>query len=63
MFTTELKQAGHSRRFTIQEAPGEGWEVRDEADSRLVKVVQLRDWVLPNSFGAFRSTIEGARAD
>jgi hypothetical protein len=44
MFTKELKQAGHSRRFTIQEAPGEGWEVREEADSRLVKVVQLRDW-------------------
>jgi hypothetical protein len=44
MFTKELKQAGHSKRFTIQEAPGEGWEVREEADSRLVKVVQLRDW-------------------
>jgi hypothetical protein len=43
MFTRELKQAGHSRRFTIQEA-GEGWEVREEADSRLVRVVQLRDW-------------------
>jgi hypothetical protein len=44
MFTKELKQAGHSRRFTIREAVGEGWEVREEADSRLVKVVQLRDW-------------------
>ena len=44
MFTKELKQAGHSRRFTIQEAAEEGWEVREEADSRLVKVVQLRDW-------------------
>jgi hypothetical protein len=43
MFTKELKQAGHSRRFTIIEA-GEGWEVREEADSHLVKVVQYRDW-------------------
>ena len=44
MFTKELKQAGHSRRFTITETPGEGWEVREEADSHLVKVVQYRDW-------------------
>lgn len=44
MFTKELKQDGHSRRFTIQESPAEGWEVREEADSRLVRVVQYRDW-------------------
>ena len=43
MFTKELKQAGHSRRFTIQEA-GDGGELREEADSRLVRVVQYRDW-------------------
>jgi hypothetical protein len=43
MFTKELKQAGHSRRFTITEA-GDGWEMREEADSHLVKVVQYRDW-------------------
>ena len=43
MFTKELKQAGHSKRFTIQEA-GEGWELREEADSHLVRVVQYRDW-------------------
>jgi hypothetical protein len=44
MFTRELKQAGHIRRFTIAEAAGEGWEVREEADSELVRVVQYRDW-------------------
>ena len=43
MFIKELKQAGHSRRFTIKEA-GDGWEMREEADSHLVKVVQYRDW-------------------
>ena len=43
MFTKELKQAGHSKRFTIQEA-GDGWELREEADSHLVRVVQYRDW-------------------
>jgi hypothetical protein len=44
MFTRELKQAGHSRRFTISEVPGQGWEVREEADSHPVRVVQYRDW-------------------
>jgi hypothetical protein len=43
VFIKELKQAGHSRRFTIQEA-GDGWELREEADSHLVRVVQYRDW-------------------
>ena len=44
MFTKELKQAGHVKRFSIVEAPNEGWEVREEADSQLVSSVQLRDW-------------------
>jgi hypothetical protein len=44
MFTRELKQAGHVRRFTISEAHGDGWEVREEADSQLVRRVQYRDW-------------------
>ena len=44
MFTKELKQAGHVKRFSIVEAPKEGWEVREEADSQLVSSVQLRDW-------------------
>jgi hypothetical protein len=44
MFTRELKQAGHVKRFSIVEAPGEGWEVREETDSQLVRSVQLRDW-------------------
>jgi hypothetical protein len=44
MFTKELKQAGHTRRFTISEAPGEGWEVREEQDNQLVRSKQYRDW-------------------
>ena len=44
MFTKELTQAGHIRRFTITEAQGEGWEVREEEDSKLVRRVQYRDW-------------------
>jgi hypothetical protein len=44
MFTRELRQAGHVRRFTITEAIGEGWEVREEADSQLVRRAHYRDW-------------------
>ena len=44
MYSRELKQAGHSRKFTINEVPGSGWEVREEADSQPVRVVQYRDW-------------------
>jgi hypothetical protein len=44
MFTKELRQAGHVRRFTISEAPEEGWEVREEQDSQLVRKTHYRDW-------------------
>ena len=44
MFTRELKFAGHIRRFTIREGAEEGWEVREEADSEIVRVQQYRDW-------------------
>ena len=46
MFTRQLEQAGHVRRFTItmSEAPGQGWEVREEADSKLIRRVHYRDW-------------------
>lgn len=44
MFIRELKQAGHSRRFTIREAGGEGWVVCEESDDRVVSVQQYRDW-------------------
>jgi hypothetical protein len=44
MFTKELRQAGHVRRFTIREAAGDGWEVKEEQDSKIVRQVQIRDW-------------------
>lgn len=43
MFKKELQQAGHVKRFTI-EAAGEGWVVREEADSETIRVAQYRDW-------------------
>jgi hypothetical protein len=44
MFAKELKQAGHTKRFTISEAGAEGWEVREEQDSHIVKQVFYQDW-------------------
>jgi hypothetical protein len=43
-FTKELRLAGHVRRFTIKESSGEGWELREEQDSELVRQIQYRDW-------------------
>jgi len=44
MYTKELKHGDQVRRFSIREAASEGWEVREEADSRLVKQTHIRDW-------------------
>ena len=44
MFAKELKQAGHTKRFTISNAGAEGWEVREEQDSHIVKQVFYQDW-------------------
>jgi hypothetical protein len=44
MFSKELRQAGHVKRFSITEAPDQGWEVREEADSQIVRRVHYRDW-------------------
>jgi hypothetical protein len=44
MFSKELHQAGHVRRFSITENPGQGWEVREEEDSQIVRSVLHRDW-------------------
>ena len=44
MFSKELTYAGHIRRFTIREASGSGWEVREERGSRVVRRVRYDDW-------------------
>ncbi len=43
MFVKELTNGGHTRRFTIDEGV-EGWEVRVEQDSTVVRRVQYTDW-------------------
>jgi hypothetical protein len=44
MFAKELRQAGHTKRFTISQAGSEGWEVRVEQDSHVVRRVCYTDW-------------------
>jgi hypothetical protein len=44
MFAKELRQAGHTKRFTISNAGSQGWEVRVEQDSEVVHRVCYTDW-------------------
>ena len=44
MFAKELKQAGHTKRFSISEAGAAGWEIRVEQDSEVVRHVYYTDW-------------------
>jgi hypothetical protein len=44
MFAKELRQAGHTKRFSISDAGHAGWEVRVEQDSEVVRRVYYTDW-------------------
>jgi hypothetical protein len=44
MFSKELRQAGHVRKFSITDRGGDGWEVRDVHDDRVLKHVCYTDW-------------------
>jgi hypothetical protein len=44
MFAKELRQAGHTKRFSISDAGSAGWEVRVEQDSEVVRRVYYTDW-------------------
>lgn len=44
MFAKELRQAGHTKRFSISEAGSAGWEVRVEQDREVVRQVYYTDW-------------------
>ena len=44
VFVSELRQAGHSRRFSITNLGIAGWEIREEHDDRVLKRVSCRDW-------------------
>jgi hypothetical protein len=44
MFAKELRQEGHTRKFSIKERGRDGWEVREEQDDRVLKQVCYTDW-------------------
>jgi hypothetical protein len=44
MFSTHLTHAGHTRTFSVQLLPEEGWEVVEKADSRVIRRIQYHDW-------------------
>ena len=43
MFEKKLTNHGHTTKFSVTEG-GEGWEVRVEEDSRLVRRATYTDW-------------------
>jgi hypothetical protein len=43
MFESEMTQSGHTKRFTITRST-EGWEVREEQDSKVVRTAKYMDW-------------------
>jgi hypothetical protein len=44
MYARIFRKATQTRRFTITDAGSDGWEVREEQDSRVVRSVLYDDW-------------------
>jgi|SoiMethySBSTD1v2_1073268.scaffolds.fasta_scaffold402404_2 hypothetical protein len=44
MFTKEVVHAGHTTRFSVTQSAGEGWDLRVERDSHLVRRAHYTDW-------------------
>ena len=44
MYLRQLQHAGSTRRFVITSRESGGWEVRGEADRRVVRNVHYDDW-------------------
>jgi hypothetical protein len=44
MFAKELRQQGHTRKFSIRDRGHGGWEVKDEQDDRVLKHAVYTDW-------------------
>jgi hypothetical protein len=43
MFTRRLRNADHTRRYSIAETSA-GWEFRKEQDSQVIRRVEYTDW-------------------
>jgi hypothetical protein len=44
MYTRNFRRAAQTRRFTITNTASAGWEVREEQNSRVVRIVRYDDW-------------------
>jgi hypothetical protein len=44
MFAKELRQEGHTRKFSISVRGRDGWEVREEQDDQVLKQICYTDW-------------------
>ena len=44
MYARTLRNATQTRRFTINRIQPGGWEVREEADSQIVRLRRYTDW-------------------
>jgi hypothetical protein len=44
MYARIFRKANQTRRFTITDAGGCGWEVRDEQDSQVIWSMRYTDW-------------------
>lgn len=44
MLETRLTHQGHTRRFFIEHAPDDGWEVREELDNHVLSRARYGDW-------------------
>ena len=44
MYARKLRKASTVRRFTVTHREAEGWNVRDEQDSRVIRSAVYHDW-------------------
>jgi hypothetical protein len=44
MYARIFRKADQTKRFTITNAAGSGWEVREEQDSQVIWSVRYTDW-------------------
>jgi len=44
MYARSFRKADRTRRFTITDSRGSGWEVREEQDSQVIRSVRYTDW-------------------
>lgn len=44
LYSRHLQQQGHSRRLVISTVRPSGWDVREEHDRELVRLIHYDDW-------------------